>query len=601
MQRNARWLMLAFSGFALAACSHKDKDAPLAFVPADTPYVVANLEQLDDDTRKAMLAQADAQLPAQVARMESAADDLATRDPDLARLLKAFAGELKNNTVEGFAKNAGLNLKGYSAIYGLGLSPVVRFQLTDAKAFDGFVDRLQKAYGKTFDTATVGGQSYRRQVSKDTGTEVILATVDQQAVAALLPVNTTDATLRQALGLDRPEKSLQDDSRLADLAKAKGYTKLAVGLVDFKRLLPLAASGKDPLFSALMSARAQAESAKTGEPVANQTAVPASCQTDAARIAERVPALSFGYTQLNAKHQDLRLDVDLASDITKAFSGLKVALPGLGMEAQAPFDLSLALPVAEMRGFWTAQSEAVAAKPFACPALVDLNDTFAKLGAAMQKAAIPPFGDMLGLHLALDSFQSKPPGTPGSAVPDFTGRLVIGTNNPAGLLAMGQMMTPALAQMKLTADGKPVAVPAALSSMLGQPMWAVMDAKALGLGFGAGEDTKLTTMLKQPGGNAGQLMRMNLSGAMYANWIDVMEQKSAALTSAAKAMAQASSEDDADAKPAPASSTASAAEAAQSKAQFAMMKAQAERIDAIHSDLHMDDAGLVISSQTTLK
>ena len=36
------------------------------------------------------------------------------------------------------------------------------------------------------------------------------------------------------------------------------------------------------------------------------------------------------------------------------------------------------------------QADAVTAHPFICPALTDLNDGFAKLGPAMQKAAIPP-------------------------------------------------------------------------------------------------------------------------------------------------------------------------------------------------------------------
>ena len=52
---------------------------------------------------------------------------------------------------------------------------------------------------------------------------MILATVGKQAVAALLPADVPPAMLRQALGLDRPQKSLQDDGRLDALAKAKGY------------------------------------------------------------------------------------------------------------------------------------------------------------------------------------------------------------------------------------------------------------------------------------------------------------------------------------------------------------------------------------------
>src|SRR3546814_11171401 len=101
-------------------------------------------------------------------------------------------------------------------------------------------------------------------------------------------------------------------------------------------------------------------SARTGEPVATQLHSSPSCTTDAARIAARVPAMSFGYTKLDARHQDARFDVTLAEDISKAFAGLKVELPGLGRAGTAPFDLRVALPVATLRTFLLAQADTVA-------------------------------------------------------------------------------------------------------------------------------------------------------------------------------------------------------------------------------------------------
>ncbi|KRE88562.1 hypothetical protein ASG87_08235 [Frateuria sp. Soil773] len=592
MRSTTRTLALAIAGVLLAACGHKDKDAPLAFVPADTPYVVANLDVLDDDTRGALLAQADAQLPAQLAQMNTAADQLAAKDPDSARLLRAFAAELNGKSIETFAQNAGLDIKGYSALYGLGLAPVLRFQLADAKAFEGFVGRLETAYGKKFDVATVDGQSYRRHVSAESGTQVVLAVVGKQAVAAVLPADAAQPLLRQALGLDRPAKNLQDDGRLEKLAKAKGYQKWAVGELDLARALPLAASGKDPLFNAMFKAHAEAESAKTGEPVANQLQIPPSCQADAERIASRVPELSFGYTRLEAKHQDMRWDASLASDITQAFAGLKVELPGLGADVQAPFDLAVGLPVAQLRAFWAAQADAVAAKPFACPALSDLNDGFAKLGPAMQKAAIPPFGDLLGARLALDSFDTASAGS----LPTFSGRLVLGTSNPAGLLAMGQMMTPALAQLKLAADGKPVALPAGLTAMFKQPAWLAMGAKSLALGIGAGQDAKLAETLKEPTGEAGRMLRMHLNGDMYLSWVDIMQRKAdslAATTAALTGSNDAASGDEAAA--------ALKAATAARKAQFEAMRAQAERIKTLDAEVRVDDKDLIVNSRTELK
>lgn len=592
MRSTTRYLALGLAGLMLAACAHKDKDAPLAFVPADTPYVIANLDVMDDATRHALLAQADAQLPSQLAQLDAAADRLTATDPGAAKLMQALSAEFKGKTIESFAQGAGLNLKGYSAFYGLGLAPVLRFQLSDPAAFEAFIGRLETAYGKKLDVASVGKQSYRKYVSAASGTEMILATVDKQAVAALLPADASPALLRQALGLDRPQKSLQDAGRLAALAKAKGYQKWLVGDMDLTRALPLAFSGKDALIGAIEKAHAQVESAKTGEPVANQLHTSPACSTDAARIAARIPSISFGYTALDAKHQSARMDVALADDISKAFSALKVDLPGLGTTGTAPFDLSLALPIANLRTFWMAQADAVAAKPFTCPMLSDLNDGFAKLGPLMQKAAIPPFGDLLGLRVALDSLAANP----NSSLPSFSGRLVIGTSSPSGLLAMGQMMVPALAQMKLTNDGKPMPLPKDMAGMLGQPAWVAMSNSALALGVGAGEDSKLADTLKGAAGNAGQISRTHLNGAMYVSWLQLMEDKVGSLTSAASAI---SGSDPAAAGSVDSKQTAAIAE--RSKAQFAAMKAQAERVDHIDAEMHVDDSGIVITSETVLK
>ena len=587
MRSTMRFAALGFAGVLLAACHHKDKDAPLAFVPADTPYVVANLDVLDEGTRKALLAQTNAQLPSQLVQLKSAADDMADKDPDTARLLKAVIAELDGKTIEQFAQNAGLNIKGRSAFYGLGLSPVIRFELVDAKAFDAFVGRLETAYGKPFDKATVGGQSYRKHVSTETGTQIVIAVVGKQAVAAMLPIDVPEATLRLALGLDRPAKNLQDDGRLEKLAKAKDYQPWAIGQLDLVRLLPLAAGGKDPMFNALRKARAAAESAKTGEPVTNQLQIAPSCEGEAARIAARVPSVSFGYTKLDEKHQNLRWDVALADDITKAFSGLKVELPGLGAAGTAPFDVSLALPVAQLRTFWSAQSEAVAAKPFTCQSLTDLNEGFVKIGTLSQQAAVPPVGDLLGLRVALDSFEA------GNAdgIPKFSGRVLIATSNPTALLAMSQMVASGLAQLKLTTDGKPVALPPEVTAPLGSPVWAAMSPKALALAIGAGEDSKLGDMLNAPTGDAGRFGRLQLSGDMYAAWVKAMAQR-------ADHIAQLTTSADHDD---PAAAAAAKAAAEHSKAQFESMQAQAARIKSVGAEVHMDSDGLIITNQNELK
>ncbi|MGN6092523.1 MAG: hypothetical protein ACTHOL_09240 [Luteibacter jiangsuensis] len=582
MRPTKRLIALGLASVLLAACGHKDKDAPLAFVPADTPYVLANLDKLDDDAYEALLTQANAELPGEVAQMKSLAQDLEGKgNAEAARLLKAFAAEFEGKTAEAALKNMGLDVKTGSAIYGLGLSPVARVALADPSAWDAFVGRLEAAYGKKLDTADAGGQAYRHVTLADSGVQLIIATVGKQAVVSLLPADAAQASIRQALGADRPEKSLQDDGRLADLAKDKGYKDYAVGQVDLARLLPLVATGKDPLFAAYL----KQQSAKTGEPVP----VPApSCVPEATRIASRIPSLSFGYTRLDMHHQEQRVDVALADDIVKAFSGLKVEVPGLGNEANGPFDISVALPVEQIRTFFTAQADAVAAKPFECPAFVSMNDGFAKLGSAMQQAAIPPLGDVRGVRIVLDSFR---PAAAGQQMPAITGRVLLATRNPAGLLAMGQAMLGG--DFKLAGDGKPAPLPQNITGMLGMPGWAAMNGQAIAVGLGQGEDGKLDEMLMGAIGDAGRISRLHLNGDMYRAWVDVMADKAQTYASS---MAEAAGADGA-----PDDQAAQASAAERSKMQFEAMKAQAARIVQVSGEAHVDEKGLVMSGAVEYK
>jgi hypothetical protein len=582
MRPTKRLLALGVASVLLAACGHKDKDAPLAFVPADTPYVVASLDKLDDDAYQAVLAQLNQEAPGQVAQMKSYAQEFdAKGNADAARLLRALVAEMDGKNAETIVKNLGVDLKTGSAIYGVGLSPVLRASLADPSAWDAFVGRIETAYGKKLDTADAGGQAYRHVALGDSGTQLIIATVGKNAVAALLPADAAQPLVRQALGVDRPDKSIQDDGRLADLAKDKGYKDYVVGQVDLTRLLPLVAAGKDPLFATFLKHQSQ----KTGEPAPQ---IPASCQEEATRVAARVPSLSFGYTKLDLHHVEQRVDVALASDITSAFSGLKVELPGLGSDATGSFDISLALPVEQLRTFFTAQSEAVAAKPFACPAFASLNDSFAKMGSTMQQAAIPPFGDIRGVRLVVDSYK---PGAPGAALPQVNGRVVLATRNPAGLLAMSQAVLGG--EFKLAADGKPAALPANVTQSLGMPAWAAMNGQAIAIGLGDGEDAKLDDLLMGSAGDAGRMARLHLNGDMYRTWVDIMSDKAQAYASA---MAEAAAADGA-----PDSQAADTATAQRSKAQFDAMKAQAARVVQVGGEAHMDEKGLVISGAVEYK
>jgi hypothetical protein len=85
--------------------------------------------------------------------------------------------------------------------------------------------------------------------------------------------------------------------------------------------------------------------------------------------------------------------------------------------------------------------------------------------------------------------------------------------------------------------------------------------------------------------------RLSLSGDMYQAWVKAMAQKAAHIAE----ITAASQSDDPEAQ----ASAKAAAE--RSKAQFESMQAQAARIKSLNGEVHVESAGLVITSQTELK
>jgi hypothetical protein len=98
---------------------------------------------------------------------------------------------------------------------------------------------------------------------------------------------------------------------------------------------------------------------------------------------------------------------------------------------------------------------------------------------------------------------------------DVNMRLLVATDNPEALVAMGAMFSPDVASMDLKADSKPVklAVPA-IASMI-EAAWVAMSDDAIALSFGNGSETGLQSMLGAASKQPPPFMSMNMDAGRY--------------------------------------------------------------------------------------
>lgn len=462
-----------------------DPNAPLAFVPADTPYVFANLEPAPE----AVLAQSRVQMDAlgglyasQFAELRQTPALAKVDDPRLTALLDALEAEFTGMSPVEAIESIGLDLRARAALYGLGALPVLRMELAAPERFGAFIARLEAAVGESLPSAEVDGQSYWTLAPVEWPVGGLLAVVGDHLVLSVAPSVAEPAVLRQILGLDRPARSLAEARGLQSLNRELGYLPYFSGYLDSARVLAVLNSEPSTLETAFLAALG----------IQERPRLEGVCADEFAALAAIWPRASVGYTHLDAARADGRAVLEARSDIAEALAKLRAPMPGLAaVDADTIAHFGMSLGLAALPEVVNEFADQVAAAPWQCEALAPLNAAFAESRQSLSNPALfmaaPVFH---GFHAALSRLAMSDGGQP-----DLAGVLVIGSDNPASLMALTQSMAPQLAGLDLKPDGVVKPLPALPELPLDAPLHAAMTERTLGLAVGAGEEARLPAAL----------------------------------------------------------------------------------------------------------
>lgn len=502
--------MLRFSSIAattlaaalLASCGkapdNVSSDAPpLAFVPADSPYVYANIDATPQAVVDQWSKKMEAYWPALFGMYDRMLADAKHIEDRPKRIATALVDELKTHDNWDKLREIGFKPDMHVALYGVGLVPVLRIELGDPEKFRATIARIETKIGEKIPVAKTGTQDYW-QLGNDK-LAVMLAIEGKHLVATLAPTNANDALKQTLLGVVRPAQSMAAAGTLKALAKQYNYTNYGEGFIDAVRITERLTTpgGSDQDFATALGAAIPATDA--------------TCRSEYLQIAHKFPRLVAGTEELTTQRLRIGAQFEMEPVLAQQIAVLVAPAPGTGAPGEGIVDFSVALPLLKLKDFWIKQADAVAAKPFACANLTHLNDGFAQSKQKMDVTLPPPFSDLTGARFTL----SKLEWTDASMVPDYAGKVLMATTNPAVALAMAQLGVPQLKDLKITADGKPVALPKTNLPGNLPPMFAAMSGKALALGAGAGEDATLTAYLNAPAASTPTFMRMYFSGAFY--------------------------------------------------------------------------------------
>lgn len=508
MRQLHRLAVLALSAGVLAACGKPQDttDVPLAFAPADTPYAYANLEPTPANVTEQWSKHMQEYLPQILAIYDHLLDEMAKdkstpESERIVKVLRVLVAELKEHDNWDKLRQIGLKPDARAAFYGIGLVPVLRMELGDAAAFRAEIARIEGKLGEKMPVAKTGAQEYW-QLGNDK-LACAIAIEGSQLVVTMLPPGASDTLKQTLLGVTRPAQNLAAAGSLQALAKQYRYSPYGEGFVDFVRLtdrLTNAPQGTDAEFAKALG-------------VPQPAAPDATCKSEFMDIARKFPRVVAGAEELNAQRLSISAELEIESGLAQEIAAAIGAAPGTGVAGEGVVDISVALPLLKLKDFWIRQADKVAAKPYACAHLKELNDSYRQSKEKIDVTIPPPASDLTGARFTLDKVDLNAAG----GMPDVAGRLLMTSNNPGAVLAMAQLAVPQLKDLKLAADGKPVALPAGLVPRpSAPPMFAAMNDKGIAIGAGAGEEAALGAFLTAAPASEAVFLRMSFSGKLYA-------------------------------------------------------------------------------------
>jgi hypothetical protein len=510
-----------FVAMTMVACEKTDKVSLLDYVPADSPYVFANVTPLPDAVFEKLEPKIDQVLQsydvllqaiAGMAMEKAAADG---DDSEDAQKAVAVISELSSlMSVDGL-RGAGFERKSTSVFYGYGLLPVLRFEVSNGALFESALSRIEEKAGEKMDVATIAGNTVRFIEAKDT--KVLVSILEKQVVISVAPSTFSDEQLSELLGLSAPKSSLADSGVLEDISSEYGFDDFFIGYIDIERIAVTVtggASGLDKDLIALLEELEKSDESAESDDVGESDELSDVCRAEIRSVAGLMPRMVMGYTAISPERFDSQFIVELRDDIATSLATLTAPVPGLGGDPGGLFSYGMSIDVLAMRQFYEAQLDALDSNPFLCEEFADLQAGVEQGRTALQQPVPPMVYDFHGFFGVVQNIEglNLATQTPPTSV---DGRFLLAMDNAPALVSLAAMMSPELAGLNLQADGKPLKLDLPQAQMMGGDVFVALTDNALALSVGDGAETALPAMLAAEATNDGTFFSFSMDAARY--------------------------------------------------------------------------------------
>jgi len=542
----------------------------LSYVPADTPYLAANLEPVPEEVLDAFLERLQPVLDTMQSRLTSARGELeAQQDNPDARLAHALLMEFDGKLSRQGLESMGFDLRSKRVLYGMGAFPVIRLSLSNAQALRDMVLRVMDNAHITSPERTFQGVSYWRL--SDDGTSGVSAGLyisifDDHLALALFPTMAEAELLPAFLGLELPTGN-NAQARLETLNQEHGYTGYGSGILDVQKFADQLLSPETPAGRAM---------AATGE--LDPATISPACVAEIHEIIAHTPRMTVGVKELTKNSFAAQYRLETPETLAGQLMGLVSKIPAADKLSGRILELSFGMRFGPVRDFLLEKASAIVNDPYQCEHLTHLNDSAAESLAQLNQPMPPFLNNFEGVRVSLSELKPIQDAMP----EDTRGQLAVHVEQPQMFIGMAQMFLPDLSSLTIKPGEPPVRLPENLVPVPGLVAFAAMSDDAIGLALGEGEENGLIDFLDRKAGPEGMFLSASYDMAAYLEYSE-------------KLGAYQPDFDDTDGE-----DHASHAEAAR-ELQEAMSIALKKMADRSDSSMSFTPGGLVIDSRTTFK
>ncbi len=544
---------LAIAAALLFALPAAFAAAPIDYVPSDTPYLVTSLVPIPPAANERMK-----RYSGQIIEMfksgakqgflkglnagEPETADAAAKRADAEQMLSLFAqlGEIYTN--DEAALKAGFKPQARFAIYGVGLVPVMRVEISDAakarltvaNTLNKIIDFSKKANAKLAvkkrnpdfsytRSALRGGEMFRLGTEK---VQPIIVIEGDQLVLSVLPLNA-QPDLLQMVAPAIPGSAKAASAKLDVIQKNYGLNGYAIGFVEFAPLANMFMGKANKLEAALWAA---SHDEKMPMPMPT-----AACKSEMLSFISHMPRAVMGYTTMTGTEMTAKVVLEVEPEIATQLTSTVVPMPAYGNGSS--FKMAFSTDPLKTMNVMRVQAEKVIAKPYTCPDLLSWNESAAKLKESLANPMLGMVAMVKGFGLSLDDvamdFAAEKPEPRG-----ITGNFALFTDQPEAVLGMVQGYVTQLANTKPELAGKPVKLDPAIfasvpaGSLSANEGYAAMNSAMLIVGVGKNRLSDLSALQKAPSSKNGEAFEFSYGSALLDLALASMEKAKASMPAA---------------------------------------------------------------------